>query len=51
MPSTDAAPDMSSFIRSMPSAVLRSSPPESNVMPLPITTTRRRARPFGVYVR
>ena len=27
MPSTAAAPDMSSFMRSMPSALLRSSPP------------------------
>ena len=50
-PSTAAAPDMSSFIRYMPSAGLRSRPPESNVMPLPMTTTRLRARPFGLYVR
>ena len=47
MPRTAAAPDMSSFIRSMPSAGLRSSPPESNVMPLPMTATRRRGRPLG----
>ena len=44
-PSTAAAPAMSYFIRSMPSDVLRSRPPESNVMPLPITTTRFLARP------
>ena len=49
--STAAAPDMSFFIRSIPSADLRSRPPESNVMPLPITATRRRRRPEGVYER
>jgi hypothetical protein len=47
-PSTAAAPAMSSFIRSMPSALLRSRPPESNVMPLPMMATRRRARRDGV---
>src|SRR5205814_2250457 len=40
IPSTAAAPAMSYFIRSMPSGVLRSSPPESNVMPLPTSATR-----------
>ena len=48
IPSTAAAPDMSSFMRSMPSAVLRSRPPESNVMPLPMIATRLRRRPAGV---
>src|SRR4030095_8684186 len=50
MPSTAAAPDMSSFIRSMPSALLRSRPPESKVMPLPMTATFRRLRD-GVHAR
>ena len=45
MPSTAAAPAMSYFMRSIPSAGLRSSPPESNVMPLPISTTFFRLRP------
>src|SRR5258708_6173619 len=51
MASTAAAPDMSSFMRSIPSAGLRSRPPESKVMPLPMTATRRRRRPDGVYER
>ena len=34
-PATAAPPDMSSFMRSMPSAGLIEMPPESNVMPLP----------------
>src|SRR5947199_153553 len=46
-PRTVAAPAMSSFIRYMPSAGLRSSPPESKVMPLPMMATRRRARPLA----
>ena len=50
-PRTAAAPDMSPFMRTMPSAVLRSSPPESNVMPLPISAIRRRAVPRGTYAR
>ena len=33
--STAAAPDMSVFMVSMPSAVLSERPPESKVMPLP----------------
>src|SRR2546430_8533435 len=37
IPSTAAAPAMSYFIRSIPSEVLRSSPPESKVMPLPMS--------------
>ena len=48
-PSTAAAPAMSYFIRSMPSALLRSRPPESKVMPLPISATRLRLlRPAGL---
>ncbi len=50
-PRTAAAPDMSPFIHAMPSAVLRSSPPESNVMPLPIRASRRRAGRRGTYAR
>ena len=50
MPSTAAAPDMSSFMRSMPSALLRSRPPESKVMPLPMTATFLRLRD-GVHDR
>ena len=42
--STAAAPDMSSFMRSMPSAVLRSRPPASKVMPLPMMAIFLRAR-------
>ena len=41
--STAAAPDMSVFIVSMPSAVLIDRPPESNVMPLPTRATVPRA--------
>ena len=37
--STAAAPLMSVFIVTMPSAVLSDSPPESKVMPLPTSTT------------
>ena len=56
IPSTAAAPAMSYFMRSMPSGGLRSSPPESNVMPLPMRTTFLRLRPAagrpdGLYVR
>ncbi len=38
-PRTIAAPVMSVFIVAIPSAVFRLSPPESNVMPLPTSTT------------
>src|SRR5436190_1407706 len=51
IPRTAAAPAMSYFIRSIPSEVLRSSPPESNVMPLPISAMRFCRRPGGVYGR
>ena len=37
--STAAAPAMSDFMPTMPSAVLIDSPPESNVMPLPTSAT------------
>src|SRR5437016_4128952 len=37
--STAAAPDMSNFISSMPGGSLREMPPESNVTPLPTSTT------------
>ncbi len=37
--STAAAPLMSVFMVTMPSAVLSESPPESKVMPLPTSTT------------
>ena len=47
-PITAAAPDMSVFIVSMPSAVLSDRPPESNVMPLPTRATMPVARPGGV---
>ncbi len=36
---TAAAPPMSDFIASMDFAGFRDSPPESNVMPLPASTT------------
>ena len=35
--SVAAAPPMSAFIHSMPSAGLMESPPESNVTPFPVT--------------
>ena len=35
-PKTEAAPDMSCFISSMPPAVFSERPPESKVIPLPI---------------
>ena len=41
--STAAAPDMSVFIVSIPSAVLIDRPPESKVMPLPTRATVPRA--------
>ena len=47
-PMTAAAPDMSVFIVSMPSAVLSDSPPESKVMPLPTRATVPVALPLGV---
>ena len=46
--STAAAPDMSVFIVSMPSAVLIDRPPLSNVMPLPTNASVARA-PGGLY--
>ena len=45
-PSTAAAPDLSVFIVSMPSAVLIDRPPESNVIPLP-TRARVAVAPGG----
>ena len=45
---TAAAPDMSVFIVSMPSAVLSDRPPESKVMPLPTRATVPVALPLGV---
>ena len=38
-PSTAAAPPMSDFIASMDFAGLRDRPPESNVIPLPASTS------------
>ena len=46
-PMTAAPPAMSSFMVSMERAGLRDSPPESNVMPLPMRATFFRARPLG----
>ncbi len=47
-PMTAAAPDMSVFIVSMPSAVLSDRPPESKVMPFPTRATVPVALPLGV---
>ena len=46
-PMTAAAPDMSVFIVSMPSAGLSDRPPESKVMPLPTRATVPRGLPPG----
>ena len=45
---TAAAPDMSVFIVSMPSAVFSDRPPESNTMPLP-TMAKNALAPGGSY--
>src|SRR6478735_6073027 len=44
---TAAAPAMSVFIPIIPVPLLRDSPPESNVMPLPTSASRPRRGPGG----